>query len=185
MSWKECLRNYLMPEQQHLLSLFLQRQSQLGHLIQSQCVTWESLNSHKHSAHEMNMLDPKDRQSLSNHMMSCVLTALVFLVLSSCQARRDWEIRKAWFKCLATAHLICPQFHCQSPLDSLSGWSGCLYLASALRVLEESKRSEKRSIPSVTDRLLVRAMSKSPLLDSDFDQNFVGQRVTKTAVGQV
>ena len=28
---------------------FLQRQSQLGHLIQSQCVTWEPLNSHKQS----------------------------------------------------------------------------------------------------------------------------------------
>ena len=144
MSWKECLRNYLRPEQQHLLSLFLQRQSQLGHLIQSQCVTWEPLNSHKHSVREMNMLDPKDRQILSNHMMSWVLTALVFLVLSSCQTRRDWEIRKAWFKVLATAQLICPQFHCQSPAHSLSGWSGCLYLASALRVLEESKKKTEK-----------------------------------------
>ena len=125
------------------ITFFLQKRSQLGHLIQSQCVTWEPLNSHKHSAREMNMLDPKDRQSLSNHMMSWVLTALVFLVLSSCQTRRDWEIRKAWFKVLATAQLICPQFHCQSPAHSLSGWSGCLYLASALRVLEESKKSEK------------------------------------------
>ena len=152
LSWKECLRNYLKPEQQHLLSLFLQRQSQLGHLIQSQCVTWEPLNSHKHSVREMNMLDPKDRQSLSNHMMSWVLTALVFLVLSSCQTRRDWEIRKAWFKVLATAQLICPQFHCQSPAHSLSGWSGCPFLASALRVLEESKKSEKdRYRVSLTD----------------------------------